>query len=171
MKTEYPTPPHLGPDGTWGLVLGPVFSLMCIVLIAGDPTTWSGWVGLLVGVTFTAGGLLLLDVNKTRTEEYLSALHEVDPKAATELRDHLRGGGRLSDRKTAVYQIRDAGGRLVYIGMTDNPERRMRQHSEKWWWPREPQVTVDWYGSRNEAKSVETKMIGLLKPPQNKQGV
>ncbi|MQA17309.1 MAG: hypothetical protein GEV09_25250 [Pseudonocardiaceae bacterium] len=149
-----------------------------IVLISG--------VGLVVGaatgniaavVICTLAGAAMIAVSvklhlhdNREIAKYLDALELADPAAAREMRDNLRRGGHISDRRTAVYEISDGSGRVIYIGMTGDPKRRMLQHSDKYWWPEDPEVSVEWYGSRAQARWVEAEEIRRHQPPANRRG-
>src|SRR5690606_17181324 len=66
--------------------------------------------------------------------------------------------------RTAVYQFRDAATQKhLYVGVTNNPERRFSEHAglsrgeKKWWWDRADHrhVTITWYPTRRQALAVE----------------
>jgi predicted GIY-YIG superfamily endonuclease len=74
----------------------------------------------------------------------------------------------MSER-TAVYELFDAAGARLYIGMTNDMRRRLIQHRAKPWW-----ILVDgsrtiaaWYPTREEATRVESRPIALHRPPHN----
>jgi hypothetical protein len=53
----------------------------------------------------------------------------------------------LRGERTAVYWLWAVDGRLLYIGMTNDVERRMEQHAaDKSWWPQVASRTVRWFG-------------------------
>lgn len=79
--------------------------------------------------------------------------------------------------RTAVYQFRDAATQdHLYVGITNNLERRFSQHAglsgevKKWWWDQadHKHVTITWYETRRAALAVETRLIKSLRPPGNK---
>ncbi len=79
--------------------------------------------------------------------------------------------------RTAVYQFRDKETQdHVYVGTTNNPGRRFREHAglsrdeKKWWWDQADHayVAITWYSTRKEARAVETRLIRQLRPPGNK---
>ena len=81
--------------------------------------------------------------------------------------------------RTAVYQFRDRQtGRVLYVGVTNSPQRRFRQHAgadgeaRKWWWDHvDPgAVKIEWYPTRAHALAVESKMIRAMRPAGNKVG-
>lgn len=75
---------------------------------------------------------------------------------------------RPDGRGCAVYRIWDRHGRLVYIGMTNNPRLRMRQHAVKWWWADDHRVGVEWHPNRRVARDVERAAIRAEHPPCNR---
>lgn len=81
--------------------------------------------------------------------------------------------------RTAVYQFRAVEDQShLYVGITNNLERRFRQHAgldgeeKKWWWDQADHrhVTITWYDTRRAALAVETRLIKSLRPPGNKLG-
>jgi predicted GIY-YIG superfamily endonuclease len=81
--------------------------------------------------------------------------------------------------RTAVYQFRDRATQdHLYVGITNNPERRFSQHAglgdeeKKWWWDQADHrhVTITWYSTRRQALAVEDRLIKQLRPPGNKLG-
>lgn len=64
--------------------------------------------------------------------------------------------------RTAVYEFRDAWGRLLYVGVTNSPRHRFAQHAaDKHWWPDvDPSLTrITWYPTRAKALRVEERRI------------
>lgn len=81
--------------------------------------------------------------------------------------------------RTAVYQFRRRADQShLYVGITNNLERRFLEHAgqsrdpKKWWWDEadHERVTVTWYSTRREALKVEARLIERLRPPGNKVG-
>lgn len=70
---------------------------------------------------------------------------------------------------TVVYEIYDEDGRLLYVGVTDDFERRMRQHAHtKWWWNPDQQHSIVFeYPNRGEALRVEAETIRSQRPVYN----
>jgi hypothetical protein len=70
------------------------------------------------------------------------------------------GVGDKETGETAVYQLHDAAGGLLYVGMSRNPMGRWAWHAELHpWWPDVASFTVKWYGSRDEAARMERDAI------------
>lgn len=68
-----------------------------------------------------------------------------------------------------VYTIRDSAQRILYIGVTDNPERRLRQHRRNWA-HRYGAITADLdsFEDRTEAERAEARAISRYSPPHNR---
>lgn len=59
-----------------------------------------------------------------------------------------------------VYRCLDADGRLLYVGMTEQPRRRLRVHElTKSWWPKVGLITLEEYRTREEAAAAEREAI------------
>jgi predicted GIY-YIG superfamily endonuclease len=78
-------------------------------------------------------------------------------------------------KRTAVYRVFDAGGQLLYVGMTGNPTHRLTQHKAagaQWYALADlTRTTVAWFDSRAEAAAAEVQSIGSEHPRFNKYGV
>lgn len=62
--------------------------------------------------------------------------------------------------RTALYRHYDADGQLLYVGITNNPTRRLAEHKSRAVWRNEiDHVEVKWIGSREEALSAEAEAI------------
>lgn len=73
---------------------------------------------------------------------------------------------------TALYRLFDAGGTLLYVGVTRDIPVRFAQHKiYKPWWPQVARKTMTWYGSRTEAVAAETAAIADEGPLHNIAGV
>ena len=70
--------------------------------------------------------------------------------------------------RTALYRVKTPY-ELVYIGITDDVGRRMKQHREKHWWPNaDGWVEVTWYDTRAEAAAAEKDAIQNEHPRWNR---
>jgi len=70
--------------------------------------------------------------------------------------------------RTALYRLRDASGRLLYVGISEAPLRRWAEHSkDKPWWPLVTTFTLQWFDSRNRALVAEARAIHTEKPLHN----
>lgn len=68
----------------------------------------------------------------------------------------------------AVYRIYHADGSLLYIGVTWNPQQRLRQHQGWISRYRVPcRVTLTWYGNRVAAYDAEAEAIQAEQPLNN----
>jgi predicted GIY-YIG superfamily endonuclease len=58
---------------------------------------------------------------------------------------------------TALYRLYDADGRLLYVGITNNPKQRWRDHEQRYsWWLEVADRRLEWHDSRREAFDAET---------------
>ncbi|GFE20075.1 GIY-YIG nuclease family protein [Streptomyces nigrescens] len=74
----------------------------------------------------------------------------------------------VSPARTAVYRLRDQTGRLLYVGISDDPLRRWPEHAkDKPWWPEVANFSTEWLASRPEALAAEASAIKLEKPLYN----
>lgn len=70
--------------------------------------------------------------------------------------------------QTALYRLSDASGRLLYVGVSEVPLRRWKEHSkDKPWWPRVATLTLEWFDSRTEALGAEVDAIRSERPLHN----
>lgn len=69
---------------------------------------------------------------------------------------------------TALYRLYDPQGSLLYVGISNNPENRFRQHrAEKSWWPQVDGTSFEWFESRHKASQAETQAIATESPRHN----
>ena len=74
-------------------------------------------------------------------------------------------------RPAAVYRYFNAEGALLYVGCTVNPTARHREHGSKAPWAGSIAIwTVDWFETREEARTRETQAIAAEKPIFNRLG-
>lgn len=65
----------------------------------------------------------------------------------------------------ALYRFYTDDGRLLYVGITRNPERRFSQHAaRKRWWRDVRGISIEWYESRGEVEAAERRAIHVEKP-------
>ncbi|MGQ9348922.1 GIY-YIG nuclease family protein [Mycolicibacterium gilvum] len=152
--------------------------------IPADP---SSWVGKKIypygGVRRTSGETIVRDC-----DTYLRLL-TIDPVRANNRKHfrvvdiwevaaswHLAGRSsraratpRLNPGGQYLYRLYDKGGRLLYVGITDNCFRRWKEHSkDKEWWRHVHQFTQDWYPDRQSVEAAERRAISTEAPLFNK---
>ena len=72
--------------------------------------------------------------------------------------------------RTALYRLLAANGRLLYVGISGNPDFRWGQHStSKTWWPEVADRKIEWFPTREEAAGAEIVAIKEERPLHNKQ--
>ena len=77
---------------------------------------------------------------------------------------------RLAASPTYVYRCYDADARLIYVGLTVNPEQRLIGHSYSQlhgWWPRVYSYTLELHPNREEAAFAEKVAMMLERPACN----
>lgn len=74
----------------------------------------------------------------------------------------------LDDKPTALYRLYDSAGRLLYIGISYQPDVRFEQHSEsKSWWPEVARREVQWFDDRPTAAAAEAIAVRTEDPEHN----
>jgi hypothetical protein len=72
--------------------------------------------------------------------------------------------------RTALYRLLAANGRLLYVGISNNPDSRWGTHSNKQpWWDEVADRKIEWFGSREAASVAEIEAIKGERPLYNKQ--
>lgn len=72
--------------------------------------------------------------------------------------------------RTALYRLLASNGRLLYVGISNNPDFRWGTHSNKQpWWEEVADRKIEWLGSREAAAAAEVKAIKEERPLYNKQ--
>jgi predicted GIY-YIG superfamily endonuclease len=70
--------------------------------------------------------------------------------------------------RTALYRLRDATGRLLYIGISSDPLRRWPEHAaDKPWWADVSDLSMQWFESRPAALAAEARAIRDERPLHN----
>lgn len=72
-----------------------------------------------------------------------------------------------SESPCSVYRLFDNGGRLLYVGISDDAVRRLREHTKKPWWGSVASVTWQVLDSRDEALKAELTAIRSERPVHN----
>lgn len=69
----------------------------------------------------------------------------------------------------ALYRIFDADGRLLYVGVSENPLRRLRQHhvGSRWFRGVAVRTEIEWHQSRKAALAAEAEAIRTEAPVHN----
>lgn len=71
---------------------------------------------------------------------------------------------------TALYRFFDSEGRLLYVGISMDVQKRWKVHETEratTWWPRVDRRTVEWFDTRNEALAAEVTAIKKESPLHN----
>lgn len=75
--------------------------------------------------------------------------------------------GPMPQGRTALYRLLNAEDRLLYIGISCNPQQRLKAHHGRSWWHEVKQVKLEWFPSRPEAEAAERLAIRTDKPQHN----
>lgn len=69
-----------------------------------------------------------------------------------------------------VYELRDSAGSVLYVGMSNNPARRVLEHAAQGRFPDGGRlVEKSWHGDTRTAQIMERAMIRHLNPPLNRR--
>lgn len=69
----------------------------------------------------------------------------------------------------ALYRFYSASGELLYVGITNDPDRRFSRHgSEKPWWCRVADIKIERFASREELAQAEVRAIETEHPRYNR---
>ncbi|MEU8829409.1 GIY-YIG nuclease family protein [Streptomyces sp900116325] len=72
------------------------------------------------------------------------------------------------NERAALYRLFDKKGRLLYVGISNDPVFRWRQHrGDKHWWPKVVDKKVTWYDTRMLALQAEALAIHTEAPIHN----
>lgn len=70
--------------------------------------------------------------------------------------------------RTALYRLYGDAENLLYVGITNNPQTRWKQHAErKPWWGAVVVREVEWFSSRAGAERAEAQLISECRPIHN----
>lgn len=78
--------------------------------------------------------------------------------------------GNHENTRTAVYELYAEDGTLMYVGLTNRPNKRFKEHqSDKAWWNHTDmsKTIITWYPNRKEASYAEATQIKALRPIYN----
>lgn len=76
----------------------------------------------------------------------------------------------LHEGPQQVYRLY-AGPRCLYVGITEDLDRRLAQHqSDKPWWPQVDRIEHETFRGRAAAMDAETFLIRALNPEHNVNG-
>lgn len=68
----------------------------------------------------------------------------------------------------ALYRFYGDTGQLLYVGITNDPARRISQHAaKKNWWRAVRGISLEWYSNREDAAAAEKRAIAIEKPMTN----
>ena len=73
-------------------------------------------------------------------------------------------------KRTAVYRIFDADGRLLYVGVSRSPLYRMAGHARSEWAREAESIDIDWFSTEHEAREAEASAIQSEQPIWNRTG-
>lgn len=74
----------------------------------------------------------------------------------------------LADRETAVYRLFNATKSLLYVGISWDPDTRMKDHeAKKAWWSDVEHMAIAWYRNRSSAMRREAWAIATEVPLHN----
>ncbi|MEV7034555.1 hypothetical protein AB0N99_30540 [Streptomyces sp. NPDC093272] len=74
----------------------------------------------------------------------------------------------IENQPTAVYRLYASGDRLLYVGMTNNPDVRFAFHSlTKHWWHLVSKREIEWHPDRCAARRHEALAIKTERPVHN----
>ena len=73
-------------------------------------------------------------------------------------------------QRTAVYRLYDESESLLYVGISDRPLKRFKQHRQKQpWWPEVITREIEWHEDRHAAEVEEFRAITHENPRYNVQ--
>lgn len=80
----------------------------------------------------------------------------------------LSHSGKPKNTRTTKYTVQNNKGKPKYIGITNNPDRRFKQHAKaKEWWQEGDKIKTKSYSTREKAAKAEKKDIKKKSPEYN----
>jgi hypothetical protein len=80
----------------------------------------------------------------------------------------LVASGNIKPRTpTSLYRHFDASGRLLYVGVSTNSIRRLKQHQRSHWFLDIARVEIEHFTNRKKAETEEARAIATEKPLHN----
>lgn len=74
----------------------------------------------------------------------------------------------MTDQLHVLYRFFDSDGKLLYIGITNNPQRRFQNHrATKPWFAEVAHSTMEYYSSRDDLAAAEAAAIMAELPKYN----
>lgn len=71
-------------------------------------------------------------------------------------------------KRTSLYRHFDSSGRLLYVGISKNALARIEGHAGACWYDQIATVTIERFGTREDARKAEQKAIASEGPAYNK---
>ena len=76
----------------------------------------------------------------------------------------------MATERTALYRLLASNGRLLYVGISSNPDFRWGTHSNKQpWWDEVADRKTEWFSDRDAAAAAEVKAIKEERPSDTKR--
>lgn len=111
---------------------------------------------------------------------FAALARDIDAATVTALAEELRCAGWLAlvndgevalpllrRERTSLYRYWDASGSLLYVGISNDPDKRDRQHGTKPWKSLASRRRVEWFATRPEALLAEAIAICTERPRFN----
>lgn len=70
--------------------------------------------------------------------------------------------------RTALYRHYNADGALLYVGISNSPIYRLRQHEASAWFFNISNVSIEWHATERAARAAERKAIAVERPLHNR---
>ncbi|WP_431040041.1 GIY-YIG nuclease family protein [Streptomyces sp. P9-1] len=73
--------------------------------------------------------------------------------------------------RTALYRLFSSDGSLLYVGISNDPEKRFISHrSKSTWWDQVDGISIEWFSTRFKACQAERAAITTEQPRHNLSG-